>query len=508
MAIISTPKRLAGSKLAVSLERSRNPQLKVLKCKVLDFRRMLELLSQKIDPLGFLLENLSLPLIKGMGYIVHWEAEVFQCVKDCYLVDPASSHMLVSKIKPCMSNYSLFDKLIHAKNPDSMEGIESHGLVLAMDRGLPWFRRVTGNKGSIPEREPEKRLPHPRKAAGAQITQSRHGEVVTINNNTGLFWVLASLVPAAAVIPAPIAYIKVAAVKKLVVELRDWRPGPPKCVHWRRRSFLLDYRYALHWVCRITRAFYFEKIRVFKAGICSNTLAWNNEIEHGQLGALVFNCQRLTTAKAFAKDVFINQERKLGDRRRSDTRSGDVFFLTRSASYEKSKSSGSGGSMELTEGHHQEWSLRLNLTQHGETHQLFLDSMGGGAWPFLVGEVISRLAFADRRLLRGTVGMKPMESQQVHFLDRKSIAIIALQRGIPSKRKSSACVDYVPALCTHRPSLLPIEWLSEVFGLAVEEVKVVTRHAFIGDAIVSAMAVYPNWQAIIGFGCWINVRRR
>jgi hypothetical protein len=69
----------------------------------------------------------------------------------------------------------------------------------------------------------EKRLPHPRKAAGAQITQSRHGEVVTINNNTGrstsgnwneynlnpltrIHW-RASLVPAAAVIPAPIAYI-------------------------------------------------------------------------------------------------------------------------------------------------------------------------------------------------------------------------------------------------------------------------------------------------------------
>jgi hypothetical protein len=31
---------------------------------------------------------------------------------------------------------------------------------------------------------------------------------------------------------------------------------------------------------------------------------------------------------------------------------------------------------------------------------------------------------------------------------------------------SSACVDYVPALCTHRPSLLPIERLSEAFGLA------------------------------------------
>ena len=85
----------------------------------------------------------------------------------------------------------------------------------------------------ILEREPDKRLPHLRKAAGAQITQSRHVEVVTRNNNTGPFrssnwnennlkslpsinW-RASLVPAAAVIPAPIAYTKVVAVKKLVV---------------------------------------------------------------------------------------------------------------------------------------------------------------------------------------------------------------------------------------------------------------------------------------------------
>ena len=85
----------------------------------------------------------------------------------------------------------------------------------------------------IPEKEHEKRLLHPRKAAGAQITQARHEEVVTRNNNTGpngscnwnennpnpltsIHW-RASLVPAAAVIPAPIAYIKVVAVKKLVV---------------------------------------------------------------------------------------------------------------------------------------------------------------------------------------------------------------------------------------------------------------------------------------------------
>ena len=38
---------------------------------------------------------------------------------------------------------------------------------------------------------------------------------------------------------------------------------------------------------------------------------------------------------------------------------------------------------------------------------------------------------------------------------------------MPSKRESSARVDYVPALCTHRPSLLPIEWSGEIFRLLV-----------------------------------------
>ena len=60
--------------------------------------------------------------------------------------------------------------------------------------------------------------------------------------------------------------------------------------------------------------------------------------------------------EAFAKDVFIDQERKLGDRRRSDTvvvltinhadkRLGIVSFMTPSAPYEKSKFLGTGGSM-------------------------------------------------------------------------------------------------------------------------------------------------------------------
>ena len=45
------------------------------------------------------------------------------------------------------------------------------------------------------------------------------------------------------------------------------------------------------------------------------------------------------------------------------------------------------------------------------------------------------------------------------------VAIVDLERGIPSKRESSARADYVPALCTHRPSLLPIGWFSESLGL-------------------------------------------
>lgn len=73
--------------------------------------------------------------------------------------------------------------------------------------------------------------------------------------------------PAAAVIPAPIAYIKVAAVKKLVVGCREWAGGPPRGVPpsvltpASRRS-----PDALNWVSEGVRSVYFEKIRVFKAG--------------------------------------------------------------------------------------------------------------------------------------------------------------------------------------------------------------------------------------------------
>jgi len=39
------------------------------------------------------------------------------------------------------------------------------------------------------------------------------------------------------------------------------------------------------------------------------------------------------------------------------------------------------------------------------------------------------------------------------------------ERGISSTRRSADGVDSVPALCTHRPSLLPIELRGEIGGL-------------------------------------------
>ena len=64
--------------------------------------------------------------------------------------------------------------------------------------------------------------------------------------------------PAAAVIPAPIAYIKVVAVKKLVVGFQVRKEATPESLIPLKRC-------------------YCEKIRVLKAGYCRNTLAWNNE---------------------------------------------------------------------------------------------------------------------------------------------------------------------------------------------------------------------------------------
>lgn len=77
--------------------------------------------------------------------------------------------------------------------------------------------------------------------------------------------------PAAAVIPAPIAYIKVVAVKKLVVGF--WARGGPGLPKWRVLAFLafiipsgLSSALPFTAVGPQLRIVYFEKIRVFKAG--------------------------------------------------------------------------------------------------------------------------------------------------------------------------------------------------------------------------------------------------
>src|SRR5882724_12002312 len=86
-----------------------------------------------------------------------------------------------------------------------------------------------------------------------------------LNPLTRIYW-RASLVPAAAVIPAPIAYIKVVAVKKLVVGSAAWKAGPPQGATGRSGPTSPVFpRYPSSGASG-GRQVYFEKIRVLKAG--------------------------------------------------------------------------------------------------------------------------------------------------------------------------------------------------------------------------------------------------
>ena len=87
--------------------------------------------------------------------------------------------------------------------------------------------------------------------------------------------------PAAAVIPAPIAYIKIVAVKKLVVGFLAWcapvRCGYVVCAVVRLPSFWLAFG-ALHWVAGADRSFTLKKLECLKQACAMNTLAWNNNL--------------------------------------------------------------------------------------------------------------------------------------------------------------------------------------------------------------------------------------
>ncbi|KAK7380870.1 hypothetical protein VNO78_33393 [Psophocarpus tetragonolobus] len=95
--------------------------------------------------------------------------------------------------------------------------------------------------------------------------------------------------------------------------------------------------------------------------------------------------------------------------------------------------------------------------------------MGGGAWPFLVGGAICLVNSVNERdlsLLNSYVEVCDAlrcSGPHARYTDVFNESIALADR--PGKRESSSRVNYVPALCTHRPSLLPIEWSGEVFGL-------------------------------------------
>jgi len=74
------------------------------------------------------------------------------------------------------------------------------------------------------------------------------------------------------VISAPIAHIKVVAVKKLVVELQTWLDSLFNGMYCLAGPYFLVSQHALYWCVSENQDFYLKKIRVFKAGLCLNIL--------------------------------------------------------------------------------------------------------------------------------------------------------------------------------------------------------------------------------------------
>ena len=73
----------------------------------------------------------------------------------------------------------------------------------------------------------------------------------------------------------------------------------------------------------------------------------------------------------------------------------------------------------------------------------------------------TRATLMEQRVLPVPEGMGNLV--KLHRAGDRPLQLLVLNEEFPSKRKSSTHADYVPALCTHRPSLLPIEWFGEAF---------------------------------------------
>ncbi|KAL2248768.1 UNVERIFIED_CONTAM: hypothetical protein Sindi_2350500 [Sesamum indicum] len=263
--------------------------------------------------------------------------------EECYLVDPASSHMLVSKIKPCM----LILELIRATKPRLLEGM--HLLDKRSTRAPPVAAMIHDNSTDrtalVPATHHSNFCPINFRWVRFRRGSLRNGYHIQgrqqarklPNPDTGRIHWRASLVPAAAVIPAPIAWTL------------GWAGRSASGVHRSSRPFCRRCAPGLNWPGRASGAVTLKKLECSKQAYALYTLAWDNIIGFRSYYVGLRD-------RTFAKDVFINQERKLGARRRSDTvlvstindadqGSADVAFRTPPAPYEKSKSLGSGGSM-------------------------------------------------------------------------------------------------------------------------------------------------------------------
>ncbi|KAI3480240.1 hypothetical protein L1887_57627 [Cichorium endivia] len=155
---------------------------------------------------------------------------------------------------------------------------------------------------------------------------------------------------------------------------------PCMCVHRFTRPFCRRCAPGLNWPGRASGAVTLKKLECSKQAYALYTLAWDNIIGFRPItlafgigvminrdsrghsyfivrGEILGFMKERTTAKAFAKDVFINQERKLGgsktiryrpslNHKTMPTRDQRMLpFRTPLAPYEKSKFLGSGGSM-------------------------------------------------------------------------------------------------------------------------------------------------------------------
>ncbi|KAI3680182.1 hypothetical protein L2E82_50567 [Cichorium intybus] len=118
--------------------------------------------------------------------------------------------------------------------------------------------------------------------------------------------------------------------------------------------------------------------------------------------------------------------------------------------------------------------------------------MGGGAWPFLVGGAICLVNSVNERdlsLLTSYVEVcdalrcsgpharytdvfneyialadRPGKSLKFHRDGDRSLQLLVFNEEFLVSASHQLALTYVPALCTHRPSLLPIEWSGEVLG--------------------------------------------